>query len=189
MTDSRAGDPIDEATRAAARANLQRQWELGALDASEHERRATAVRHAQTRAELDRALQGTKPGMGMTGPVLPPFEGRPPTTPTPPGGSMRTGSMPAGSTPAPRDPGERTKGILKLDRNTAGTIVALTPIFCLFAVFALGAPWWIFFLWFAMPILVYGKDGRDEHRAEQHERRARRHAAKAARHRRRLEGR
>lgn len=185
MTDDASADRIDDAARAAARATLQRQWELGVLDASEHERRTTAVRHAQTRAELDRAVGGGQAGWGATGPVLPPFEGRPPAPPPPP----HHASAPAGPARATPDPGGRTKGLIKLDRNTAGTVVALTPIFCVFAVFVLHAPWWIFFLWFVMPILVYGKDGRDEHRAERHERRARRNAAKAARHRRRLEGR
>ena len=179
MSDSTPGDRIDEAARAAARATRPRQWETGVLDASEHERRTTAVRHAQTRAELDRALQGVQPGMGMTGPVLPPYEGRPPAAPPPS----------RGATPASPDPRERTKGLLKLDRNTAGTVVALTPVACFFAIIVFHAPWWILFLWFVMPILVYGQGGRDEHRAQQHERRARRHAAKAERHRRRLEGR
>ena len=115
----------------------------------------------------------------MTGPVLPPYEGRPPAAPPPS----------RGATPASPDPRERTKGLLKLDRNTAGTVVALTPVACFFAIIVFHAPWWILFLWFVMPILVYGQGGRDEHRAQQHERRARRHAAKAERHRRRLEGR
>ncbi|MDO5712652.1 MAG: DUF1707 domain-containing protein [Micrococcales bacterium] len=175
-------DEVGDGDRAAARAALQRQWELGVFDASEHERRTTAVRHAQTRGELDRALRGARPGSGVTGPVISPFERpRAPVDDAP----AIVRATDARGTKGTGD--NRTQGLLKLDRTTAGTIVALTPLACFFLVFALQAPWWIFILWFAMPILVYGKDGRDEYRAERHERRSRRHAAKAARHRRRIE--
>lgn len=174
-------EEITEVERGAARATLQRQWELGVFDAGEHERRTTLVRNAQTRADLDRALSGVQPGSGVTGPVIPPFEPRPMPSATP--------TQPAGATRADGSPDDRTQGLIKLDRRTAGTVVALTPLVCAFLFFALDVPWWIFLLWFAMPILIYGKDGRDEHAAEKHERRARRHAAKAERHRRRLEGR
>lgn len=180
-------DEITDAERDAARATLQRQWELGVLDAGEHERRTTAVRHARTQAELERALRGAQPGSGMTGPVIPPFEPR--STRSNPPDSPDSPSRSAGATRPDGSVDDRTQGLLKLDRRTAGTVVALTPFVCAFLFFALDMPWWIFLLWFVMPILVYGKDGRDEHRAEQHERRARRHAAKAQRHRRKLEGR
>lgn len=167
---------ISEQDRGDARRVLDEQWRSGVIDPGEHERRVTLLRHASTRADLDRALQGLQPGMGMTGPVLPPLEAR-----------AEQGADSAGGVAATRS-SDRTRGLVRLDRNTAGTIVALTPFACIFAVFVLHAPWWIFLLWFVVPIVIYGKDGRDEHRAEQHERRARRHAAKAARHRRRMEG-
>ncbi len=167
---------IGEQDRDAARRVLDEQWRSGVIDPGEHERRMTSLRHASTRADIDRALRGVQPGMGMTGPVLPPLEPRPePGAGSPSGVPDATVST------------DRTRGLVALDRNTAGTIVALTPFVCIFAVLVLHAPWWIFLLWFVMPIVIYGKDGRDEHRAEQHERRARRHAAKAARHRRRIE--
>ncbi len=176
MTDEMVGD----ADREAARADLQRQWDQGLLDASEHERRTTAVRHARTRQELDRALHGVQPGYGATGPVLPPVEPRP--------GSAAS-SPPRPLTPEPAADNSRTGGLIKLDRKTAATVVALTPLVCFALVVFFRLPWAVFVLWFAMPILVYGPDGRHEYRAERHERRARRHAAKAARHRRRLDGR
>lgn len=176
MTDDTVGD----ADRDAARENLQRQWELGVLDAGEHERRVTAVRHAHTRQELDRALRGVQPGYGATGPVLPPVEPRS----TPPTPSGRSASAPVG---APES-SSRTDGLIKLDRKTAATVVALTPFVCFFLVAFAKVSWLIFALWFVMPILIYGGNGRHEYRADKHERRARLHAAKAARHRRRLDG-
>lgn len=179
MTSSQGA--VGEVERGQARDLLDEQWRAGRIEPGEHERRITLVRHAQTRADLDTALQGLPlPGRGgSSGPVIAAYQPRRTT------GATAVEPPPSGD----RQRSERTEGLIRIDRRTAHTVVSLTPFVCLLLFFGLDASWLVWFAIPIVPLVLYGKDGRDEadaeRRALRHERKARRHQRVAQNHRRR----
>lgn len=168
-----AGDEtIGSEQRDEANAHLRRLWESHQLDPSEHERRTTAVRQAQTRAEFDAAMADLPVSGGVSGPVLsgPVVSG----TQAPQAGSSDGSSVAAGGADSgsmlDRDDDGRTDGLIKLPRNTAGAIMALTPLVAVVLFFVTGT--WLWFLAIPMvAIVLFGPDGKDGGRRERRDRR------------------
>lgn len=132
---------VDDAQRSAALQRLRDEWQSGALNPTEHERRATLVRRARDHDELEAAIEGRD----HTGAV----------SPVPPIGA-----------PERSGPPERTGGLVALDPKIAGTIMGLTPLVALVLFFATSDLIDNSWLWFlaipAVAILVYGPSGRSD---------------------------
>lgn len=145
-----------EASRAYASDRLREAWSQGRIDAAEHERRTTALRHATSIEEVEAAERGDVRPVGADGNAgvspIPPLEERP-----------EPGATAAEVEKRP----ERTPGILSLPPTLGGTLVGLTPFIAVILFFT-GAggdafPSWIWFLLIPiMGMLVYGPDGKSD---------------------------
>lgn len=139
--------------RDAAQERLREAWAQGRLDADEHERRATALRHAASTAEIEAIERGDLRGVG--------------------GGVHTGGGMqriePGGSTEATgtgTEESERTGGVLSLSGKTGATVMSLTPFVALILFFSVGGmglfPAWLWFLMIPIVAIVVHGPGDDD---------------------------
>lgn len=179
---------LDDATRQGALDRLRRGYDDGWLTADEHELRATLVRRARTRVELDRALHPGPVGDSAVAPPpgspvspVPPLQGTPSPAPgrdaAPPGRDVAP-VPPGAPAPVPAEAGgaNRGRGLVPLPAHVAGGLQGLL-VFGVLALIFTGHTW----LWFlVIPVagIVFGSGLPEEDWAE---RRRQRRARKDAR--------